>query len=148
MRIHSGVRPYVCPVDGCTKSFTQSTNLKTHLATHERTGDRSMTSETDSAAVAPKLELEDEEMDNTQLEEGKYFTDESQSDDEGDEEAGEEDEEWEISNIHVSQFHSRFYWLDPRWAHLVLFYLFLPLFISISHQLCQPHFDFLLDLEI
>lgn len=26
-----GDRPYVCPFDGCSKKFAQSTNLKSHL---------------------------------------------------------------------------------------------------------------------
>lgn len=37
-RIHNGIRPFACPFNGCTKAFTQSTNLKTHLLTHERHG--------------------------------------------------------------------------------------------------------------
>ena len=32
----SGDRPYVCPFDGCSKKFAQSTNLKSHILTHAK----------------------------------------------------------------------------------------------------------------
>lgn len=31
-----GDRPYVCPFDGCSKKFAQSTNLKSHILTHAK----------------------------------------------------------------------------------------------------------------
>ena len=33
-RIHTGLKPYICPVVGCGKSFSQKTSLNYHLKTH------------------------------------------------------------------------------------------------------------------
>lgn len=36
MLFNLGDRPYVCPFDGCSKKFAQSTNLKSHILTHAK----------------------------------------------------------------------------------------------------------------
>ncbi|CAG0892355.1 unnamed protein product, partial [Cyprideis torosa] len=37
VRTHLGEKPHKCPIDGCDKSFAQATALKFHLTTHART---------------------------------------------------------------------------------------------------------------
>lgn len=38
MRIHSGEKPFKCPVEGCGMSFAESSNLSKHVKTHQNGG--------------------------------------------------------------------------------------------------------------